>query len=590
MFKVKRALLTGGEGECFMNSANKKQVCGLIKKSSNPLILIPENFDIDSVSGALALHLFLEKSKKNPSIACSVAIPEKFLFLADKKIIENDIQGECRYKISFDIGDSQIRELSYEQEEGILKINLATVGNKFVLEKPRVDQLKFKYDLIFSIGSPDLGSLGKIYYDNSCFFSEMPIVNIDCRAKNEKYGSVNLIQPDSSVSELIAEIVGMISRDILDSRIADLLLAGIIAKTNNFQAAKIKAETFALVSVLLRTGANREEVVRYLSNISLLATEKTEFYPSSKITKQIIDKINRESPWYLRQERRNAKRLDGLMLLSLNQRIFYLAAILGVIPGLMLLERANPASAPALKNSESVLLEESLTGVEEKKSLTNESIFFQKNANVFPFVNGIGEGSTQNEKTADSAGSRNKVIATSLTIVGGDNFSESKDGTGKNIALDDKTAVIGIPKNFSMPLLEINAEIQEVGLTSGGEMETPANFKSVGWFRFGAKPGENGNAVLAGHLDTYLDKGGIFWNLNKMKPGDFVYVTDEYGKKLRFKVTRSEIYDAESAPMEEIFGPSDKPYLNLITCDGAWDSGKKSYNKRLVVFTDYDPE
>lgn len=293
-----------------MNSANKKQVCDLIKKSFNPLILIPENFDIDAVSGALGLYLFLEKNKKNPRIACSIDIPEKFLFLADKKIIERDIQGDCVYKISFSIKESRIKELSYVQEGNILKINLAMAGGDFELEKPRVNLLKFDYDSIFIIGSPGLESLGRIYYDNACFFSEMPVVNIDCRAKNEKFGNINLIQPDSSVSEIIAEIANMFSRDSLDSRIADFFLTGIIAGTNNFQSAKIRSETFALVSILLRTGANREEVIKRLVDINLLAAEKTEFYPSLKITKQIIDKINRGSSWYLRQERAKIKKPD----------------------------------------------------------------------------------------------------------------------------------------------------------------------------------------------------------------------------------------------------------------------------------------
>lgn len=36
-----------------------------------------------------------------------------------------------------------------------------------------------------------------------------------------------------------------------------------------------------------------------------------------------------------------------------------------------------------------------------------------------------------------------------------------------------------------------------------------------------------------------------------------------------------------------IFGSNDgKAHLNLITCEGIWDATKKSYSKRIVVFTD----
>lgn len=575
-----------------MNSANKKQICDFIKKSSNPLILIPENFDIDAVSGALGLYLFFERIKKKPKIACSLDIPEKFLFFADKKTIENSIQGECLYKISFDIGGSRIKELSYEQEKNILKINLAAAGSEFSLGKPRIDLLKFNYDLVFTIGCPDLGSLGKIYHDNVCFFSEMAVINIDSSAENKKFGDINLIQPDTPVSELISEIVNMFSRDALDSRIADLFLAGIIAKTNNFQSTKIKAGTFASASILLRSGANREEIIKRLIGINLLAAEKTEFYPPSKITKQIIDKINKESSWYLRQEKEKIKNLDGLKFLSLNQRVFYLAAILGVIPSLVLLERANPVAvmSPVFEKNLSALPEEKLTGIDEKKLLDYAPIFFKKTENIFSPSDKPKQEFAQSEKNSGVAGPQDKIITTSLEIVREDNLAESAAHADKKTILGGKAEEIGLPRKLSAPLLGINADIQEVGLASGGEMGAPDNYKSAGWFNLGARPGEKGNAVIAGHLDTNLGKGGVFWSLNKIKPGDYIYVTDEYGKKMRFRAVRSEIYDAKNAPMEEIFGSSDKARLNLITCGGAWDWGKKSYDKRLVVFTDYDPE
>lgn len=577
-----------------MNPVNKKQLCDLVKKSSDPLILIPENFDIDAVSGAVGLYLFLENNKKKPRIACSVDLPENLLFLSGKKIFERNIQGECIYKLSFVLGESRIKELSYEQEGSILKISLATSGGDFRLEKPRVEPLKFNHDLVFVIGSPDLRSLGKIYSDNVCFFSEITVINIDSHAKNEKFGNVNLIRRDSPVSELVAEMANMISRETMDSRTADLFLTGIIAKTNNFQAEKIKAETFALASILLRTGANREEVMKWLITINLLASEKTEFYPSSKITKQIIDKINKKSPWYPQQEKGKFKQLDGLKMLALNQKAFYLAAILSTIPCLMILERANIAVAPALKKSGSVFLQKNLTDAGEKKALSYKPIFLSEVESVFPVLNEAKQEPPQNGTIEQFAGLQEKSITTTLKIVTDDNLPNNSLLSAKNNIIKNKPEIkpeeVGIPKSFSIPLLAIHTNVQPVGLITGGEMGTPNNFKDVAWFNLGVRPGEAGNAVLAGHLDTNLGKGGVFWNLNKVQPGNYVFVYDKNNKKMRFRVVRSEVYGADNAPMEEIFGSSDEARLNLITCDGAWDRENKNYNERLVVYTEYDPE
>jgi len=41
-----------------------------------------------------------------------------------------------------------------------------------------------------------------------------------------------------------------------------------------------------------------------------------------------------------------------------------------------------------------------------------------------------------------------------------------------------------------------------------------------------------------------------------------------------------------SEPQVEIFGPTDKKRLNLITCNGEWIQSLKTYSDRLVVFTE----
>ncbi len=51
-----------------------------------------------------------------------------------------------------------------------------------------------------------------------------------------------------------------------------------------------------------------------------------------------------------------------------------------------------------------------------------------------------------------------------------------------------------------------------------------------------------------------------------------------------FVVVKKQIFDSGYA--DEVFSRNDGAYLNLITCDGLWDGVKKSYSKRLVVFSD----
>ncbi|MGH2520070.1 MAG: class F sortase, partial [Chloroflexota bacterium] len=98
----------------------------------------------------------------------------------------------------------------------------------------------------------------------------------------------------------------------------------------------------------------------------------------------------------------------------------------------------------------------------------------------------------------------------------------------------------------------------------------------------GYRPGQDGNAVIEGHLDS-TSAPAVFWNLHALKPGDSVTVDRADGSVVQFAVTRLTSYSNDAAPLAAIFGAAATPRLNLITCSGAWDKATKEYGQRLVV-------
>lgn len=140
------------------------------------------------------------------------------------------------------------------------------------------------------------------------------------------------------------------------------------------------------------------------------------------------------------------------------------------------------------------------------------------------------------------------------------------------------------PVRLTIPVINVNANIQQVGVTPKGAMGIPSNTVDVGWFKFGPRPGEKGSAVISGHFDGKNGETGVFTNLYQLKKGDKLYIEGSNGKSIAFVVRESRTYDPGYA--EEVFSLSDSAHLNLITCDGVWDGAKKSYSKRLVVFAD----
>ena len=115
-------------------------------------------------------------------------------------------------------------------------------------------------------------------------------------------------------------------------------------------------------------------------------------------------------------------------------------------------------------------------------------------------------------------------------------------------------------------------------------MGVPSNYTDVAWYQDGARPGNPGNAVIDGHLDSKTG-AAVFYQLGDLQPGDEVFITTADGAELRFLVTGLEIYATDDAPTFTIFGPATDSQLNLITCDGTFNHDVHKYDQRLLVRT-----
>lgn len=140
---------------------------------------------------------------------------------------------------------------------------------------------------------------------------------------------------------------------------------------------------------------------------------------------------------------------------------------------------------------------------------------------------------------------------------------------------------------LKIPAINVDAALTGVGLTADGAMDVPKNPSGLVWYNLGPRPGENGSAVIAGHYGVWKDgQLGVFNNLHKLQPGDKLYIDDGKGGTATFVVRESRKYDPD-ADASAVFSSSDGlAHLNLVTCEGEWNSTTKSYSQRLVVFAD----
>lgn len=96
---------------------------------------------------------------------------------------------------------------------------------------------------------------------------------------------------------------------------------------------------------------------------------------------------------------------------------------------------------------------------------------------------------------------------------------------------------------------------------------------AIGHMTGTAELGAMGNCALAGHRGGH--SGPYFKNLDKLKIGDTVLITDANRTQFTYKVTESFIVEPTEVWVAEDTGP-DKAILTLITCESSGDT-------RLIV-------
>lgn len=144
------------------------------------------------------------------------------------------------------------------------------------------------------------------------------------------------------------------------------------------------------------------------------------------------------------------------------------------------------------------------------------------------------------------------------------------------------------PTKVRVPKIEVDAPIDPLGVDSQNALEVPSDPARVGWWSGGAQPGQPDAAVLVGHLDSSTGPA-VFFELERLAPGDVIEVDRADSSTARFMVERLESHPKTAFPTLAVYGPTDGSALRLITCFGAFDPVQSSYKNNLVIFANLIP-
>ncbi|MFE9689450.1 class F sortase [Micromonospora sp. NPDC005806] len=141
------------------------------------------------------------------------------------------------------------------------------------------------------------------------------------------------------------------------------------------------------------------------------------------------------------------------------------------------------------------------------------------------------------------------------------------------------------PARIVIPRIGVDADIVPVATDENGALEVPPldHPEIAGWYRRGPTPGEAGNAVVVGHVDS--EEGpAVFFELGRLRPGDTVQVTRADGRVATFTVDGIGAYPKERFPTARVYGGGAESRIRLITCGGRFNPRTGSYPDNIVVF------
>jgi hypothetical protein len=143
------------------------------------------------------------------------------------------------------------------------------------------------------------------------------------------------------------------------------------------------------------------------------------------------------------------------------------------------------------------------------------------------------------------------------------------------------------PRKVRIASVDIAMPISATGVTGDGQMELPDDPRTIGWYRFGALPGDaRGSAVLGGHVDSERYGTGPLARLASAQEGDPITVTDADGQRIRYEVTSVERITKAALPVDRLFDPDVAHRLVIVTCGGRYLPDAGGYEDNIVVIAD----
>jgi len=253
-----------------MSLSETQQAISILERSTNVLLTVPAKAPLDALSSMIAIYLALQPdTEQEPdSIIDQVSpshVPTALQFLAGSSQIRTEPTRQPEVVIDM-VGPSTIKDIHQKQLAGGTRIHISFPASTNISKDQIETSIRLlPYDAIIIIGATDLEEIGPTFTRNADFFYNTPLINIDHRAANEQFGTVNLVDITAgSCAEVTYDFISARSASHINKDVATALYAGIVAGTDSFQKPSTTPRSFQVAANLIEHKAKRELVIQHL--------------------------------------------------------------------------------------------------------------------------------------------------------------------------------------------------------------------------------------------------------------------------------------------------------------------------------------
>jgi LPXTG-site transpeptidase (sortase) family protein len=139
------------------------------------------------------------------------------------------------------------------------------------------------------------------------------------------------------------------------------------------------------------------------------------------------------------------------------------------------------------------------------------------------------------------------------------------------------------PRWIRIPAIGVSAPMVALGVNPDRTLAVPRRWADTGWYIGGPKPGEQGPAVIAGHVDS-TSGPAVFYRLGELRRGAMVHIRRADRSVVGFRVEGIERWPKDRFPTRRVYRRTARSTLRLITCGGSFNAATGHYTDNVIVY------